>query len=265
MKIPKNNRLAFQSTFDDLLQPHNFQDYALNGLQVEGRLAIKHIVSGVTANLALIEAAITHQADAILVHHGLFWRGQDMRIMGWMRQRLGLLLAHDINLFAYHLPLDDHAQFGNNAQLARLLGLQPTGRFGDQNLGWIGNANFANTHDLVHKVQTVLGRTVLVVGEASQQFDQSNQFNQSNPPIQRIAWCSGGAQKYLEAAIAAGAQAFITGEISEPQVHIARECGIAYLACGHHATERYGVQALGNHIATQFGIRHTFIEIENPV
>lgn len=246
------NRLAFQSALDGLLQPHNFKDYSLNGLQVEGQSSIQHIVSGVTANLALIEAAIALQADTILVHHGLFWRGQDTPITGWMRKRLGLLLAHNINLFAYHLPLDDHPQFGNNAQLGFLLGIQPKGRFGDQNLGWIGDSDFASADALAHTIRTTLGREPLLIGGSSQS-------------LQRIAWCSGGAQKYLEAAIAAGAQAFITGEISEPQVHIARECGIAYLACGHHATERYGVQALGNHIATQFGIRHTFIDIENPV
>lgn len=246
------NRLIYQSALDDLLQPRNFQDYALNGLQVEGASSIQHVITGVTANVELIQAAITHKADTILVHHGLFWRGQDMRITGWMRQRLGLLLTHDINLFAYHLPLDDHAQFGNNAQLAYLLGLQPTTRFGDQNLGWIGDGNFSSADALVERVEMALGRKVLLVGK---------------PPctIQRVAWCSGGAQKYLEAAIAAGAHAFITGEISEPQVHIARECGIAYLACGHHATERYGVQALGNYMAQQYGIQHTFIDVDNPV
>ncbi|MEN9472602.1 MAG: hypothetical protein RLZZ495_691 [Pseudomonadota bacterium] len=246
------NRFTFQSALDDLLQPRNYQDYAFNGLQLEGSSTVQHVVTGVTASLALIEAAIARQADTIVVHHGLFWRGQDMRITGWMRQRLGLLLTHDVNLFAYHLPLDDHPQFGNNAQLAHLLNWQPTGRFGDQNLGWLGDAAFDTALDLARKVETVLGRKPLLIGDPSQ-------------AIRRVAWCSGGAQKYLEAAIAAGAQAFITGEISEPQVHIARECGIVYLACGHHATERYGVQALGNHIAQQYGLQHTFIDIDNPV
>ena len=246
------NLLAFQSALDTLLQPRNFQDYAFNGLQVEGTSSIQRVITGVTANLELIQAAIAHQADTILVHHGLFWRGQDMRITGWMRQRLGLLLTHDINLFAYHLPLDDHAQFGNNAQLACRLGFTPTGRFGEQNLGWLGDVSFDTALDLAHRIEAVLGQKPLLIGSASQ-------------PIRRIAWCSGGAQKYLEAAIAAGAQAFITGEISEPQVHIARECGIAYLACGHHATERYGVQALGDYMAQQYGIEHIFIDVPNPV
>ena len=249
------NRLEFQSALDGLLQPHNFKDYTLNGLQVEGKNTVQRVVSGVTANLALIEAAIEHQADTLLVHHGLFWRGSDMCVTGWMRQRLGLLLAHNINLFAYHLPLDAHPELGNNAQLARLLGLQATGYFGDQNLGWIGNASFASAEDLAAKVESVLGRSALLVGGRT-------------GAIQRVAWCSGGAQKYFYDAIAAGAQAFITGEISESQVHIARECGVAYLACGHHATERYGVQALGDYMAAQYrqhGVQHTFIDIDNPV
>ncbi len=255
------NRLSYHSALDELLQSRNFQDYAFNGLQVEGTSSIQRVVTGVTANLELIQAAIAHQADTIVVHHGLFWRGQDMRITGWMRQRLGLLLAHDINLFAYHLPLDDHAQFGNNAQLARLLGLQPTGRFGEQNLGWIGDGQFATLHELAQKIETVLGQKPLLISPPS----DTDTLAHSTYPIQRIAWCSGGAQKYLEAAIAAGVQAFITGEISEPQVHIARECGIAYFACGHHATERYGVQALGDYMAQQYGIAHTFIDVPNPV
>lgn len=263
------DRQEFQTALDALLQTECFKDYCPNGLQVEGQKDLRKIVSGVTASLALIEAAIAARADTIFVHHGLFWRGYDGRVTGWMRQRLGLLLAHNMNLFAYHLPLDAHPQWGNNAQLAARLGLEATGRFGDQQLGWMGVATHASLGEswqgglsddafafdsvqaLAKRVETVLGRSVLLVpGKAG--------------PVRRIAWCSGGAQGHFEAAIAAGAQAFITGEISEPQVHLARESGVAYLACGHHATERYGAPAVAAHMAAQFGLEHVFIDIDNP-
>lgn len=236
---------------DALLQPGLFRDYGPNGLQVEGKSQVQRIVSGVTASRALIEAAIAHQADAILVHHGLFWRGYDGRVTGWMRQRLGLLLAHDINLLAYHLPLDAHPELGNNAQLGRRLGLEPCGRFGEQQLGWLGTARFADAQALADHVHTVLGRSpTLVPGRGG--------------PIRTVAWCSGGAQGYFEDAIAAGADAFLTGEISEPQAHLARECGVTFLACGHHATERDGAAALGAHLAEHFGMQHVAIDIDNP-
>jgi dinuclear metal center YbgI/SA1388 family protein len=255
------DRKELQSALDALLQPERFKDYCPNGLQVEGRSPIRKIVSGVTASLALIEAASAEGADAIVVHHGLFWRGHDGRVTGWMRQRLGRLLEQDINLFAYHLPLDAHAELGNNAQLGVRLGLSATGRFGDQDLGWIGTAaaggaggeeaGFATAQALAQRVESVLGRpVVLVPGKAG--------------PVRRVAWCTGGAQGYFEAAIAAGADAFITGEISEPQAHLARECGVAYLACGHHATERYGAPAVAAHVAAQLGLAHVFIDIDNP-
>jgi dinuclear metal center YbgI/SA1388 family protein len=248
-------RQQLHSALDALLQPEQFKDYGPNGLQVEGRETITHLVSGVTASRALIEAAIEARADAVLVHHGLFWRGYDGRVTGWLKQRLALLLAHDINLLAYHLPLDAHPTLGNNATLAQALGLQVTGRFGEQDLGLLGEPQpglvFDHAQALAQHVQAVLGRAVLVV-EPMQK------------PIRRLAWCSGGAQGYFEAAIAAGADAFLTGEISEPQAHYARECGVAFLACGHHATERLGVQAVGNHVAGQLGLTHTFIDIDNP-
>jgi dinuclear metal center YbgI/SA1388 family protein len=200
----------------------------------------------------LIQAAVAAKADTILVHHGLFWRGYDGRVTGWMRQRLALLLTHNINLFAYHLPLDAHPELGNNAQLAKRLGLQSTGRFGEQELGWMGRGDFDNAPSLALHVERVLGRAAVFVS------------GREEAPLHRIAWCTGGAQGYFEAAIAAGADAFITGEISEPQMHLARECGVAYLACGHHATERYGAPAVGAHIADQFGLQHVFIDIDNP-
>ena len=238
-----------------LLQPERFKDYGPNGLQVEGSATIQKLVSGVTASRALIEAAIDVGADAILVHHGLFWRGQDGCVTGWMKQRLALLLAHNINLFAYHLPLDAHPELGNNAQLGRQLGLIVTARFGDQDLGCLGERSdggtFENSRSLALHVERALGHAVILVG-ADQQVTR------------RVAWCSGGAQSYFEAAIAAGAQAYITGEISEPQAHYARECGVAYLACGHHASERYGVAAVAAQVAAELGVAHEFIDIDNP-
>ena len=239
--------------FDALLQPDKFRDYGPNGLQVEGDRDVQLLVSGVTASRALIEAAIDAQADAIVVHHGLFWRGQDGRVTGWMRERLRLLLAHGIHLFAYHLPLDAHPELGNNAQLARVLGLQADGRFGEQDLGFVGAGaqTWSGAQALADHVAATLGRSVICVGD-------------SDRPVSRVAWCTGGAQGYFEAAIAQGVDAFITGEISEPQAHLARETGVAFLACGHHATERYGAPALATHVAQALGLQHRFIEIDNP-
>ncbi len=235
-----------------LLAVDTFRDYGPNGLQVEGRAEVRTVVSGVTASLALIDAAIERGADAILVHHGLFWRGHDGRLTGWLRERVARLISHGINLFAYHLPLDAHAQWGNNVQLGQVLGLQADGRFGEQQLGFIGPAGaLADVERLAATVADRLGRTpVLVPGDGR--------------PLSRIAWCTGGAQGYFESAIAAGADAYLTGEISEPQAHIARETGVAFLACGHHATERYGAPALAAHVAERFGLVHHFIDIPNP-
>jgi len=251
-------RTALHAALDALLQPARFKDYGPNGLQVEGREHVSRLVSGVTASRALIEAAIEHGADAILVHHGLFWRGQPGTVTGWMKQRLALLLAHDINLFAYHLPLDAHPEFGNNAQLGRVLGLTALpegGRFGEQDLGFlgeaVGGASFDSGEALARHVEIALGRPVTLV-------------DARRGPLRRIAWCTGGAQGYFEAAIAAGADAFITGEISEPQAHYARECGVSFIACGHHASERYGAPAVGAHVAASLGIEHVFVDIDNP-
>ena len=248
-------RTEFLNALDTLLQPDRFRDYGPNGLQVEGRAQVAKVVSGVTASRALIEAALSTGADTILVHHGLFWRGQDGRVTGWMKQRLALLLAHDINLFAYHLPLDAHPNLGNNAQLGLQLGLVVQSWFGEQDLACLGQRAdgqcFASAQALATHIERTLGRPVVLAGERNQ-------------AIRKIAWCSGGAQSYFEAAIAAGADAFITGEISEPQAHYARECGVAYLACGHHATERYGAPAVAAHVAAQLGLRHEFIDIDNP-
>jgi len=249
MSIERNTLL---SVFNGLLQPERFKDYGPNGLQVEGKSEIHRIVSGVTASRALIEAAIESGADAIFVHHGLFWRGMDGRITGWLKERIRLLLTHDINLFAYHLPLDAHAELGNNAQLGARLGVQGQAAFGEQNLGWLADVDFADAAALAGHVQSVLGRKVTLAGA------------QGHKPIRKLAWCTGGAQGFFESAIAAGADAYITGEISEPQMHLASEMGVSFIAAGHHATERYGAPAVAAHVARECGLEHRFIDIDNP-
>ncbi|MGI4850196.1 MAG: Nif3-like dinuclear metal center hexameric protein [Janthinobacterium lividum] len=232
-----------------------FRDFCPNGMQVQGRVRIGKLVSGVTASVALIDAALAAGADALLVHHGYFWRGEDGRVVGQKHQRLKRLLVNDLNLFAYHLPLDMHATVGNNAQLAQQLGLLADGRFGENDIGWLGGAGDATLQtvgDLALRIEQRLARKPLLIGDPAM-------------PLARLGWCTGAAQNYLGEAIAAGAHCYLSGEISEPTVHLARESGTAYLACGHHATERYGVAALGEHLAAQFGITHQFIDIDNPV
>ncbi|MFZ6692345.1 Nif3-like dinuclear metal center hexameric protein [Undibacterium sp. SXout20W] len=237
------------------LQVSRIRDYCPNGLQVEGRNEIGTIVTGVTASIALLEAAIQYQADAVMVHHGYFWRGEDMRVIGHKQRRLKLLLQHDISLFGYHLPLDKHPTIGNNARLAEVLGLRADGRFGEDELGWLGGIDVPGVMtmaDLQNHVARQLGRQPLLIGDPAQR-------------VGKVAWCTGAAQGMLDQAIAAGATVYLSGEISEPTVHLARETGVAYLACGHHATERYGIQALGDYLAQQFGIVHHFVDIDNPV
>ena len=238
---------------DELLESERFKDYCPNGLQVEGRPEIRRIVAGVTASQALVDQAAACGADALLVHHGWFWRGEDGRVTGFRKKRLQTLLTHDINLIAYHLPLDSHAEFGNNVQLARRLGWTVEGRFGEQDVGWYGRLDETQAlGEVAHRVSAELGREPLVIGEETQQ-------------VSRIAWCSGGAQSLFEAALSLGVQVFLSGEISEQHVHLARETGVAYLAVGHHASERYGVEALAAHLAAKFGLDCAFIDIDNPV
>ncbi|WP_298834576.1 Nif3-like dinuclear metal center hexameric protein [uncultured Piscinibacter sp.] len=245
-------RNEIESHLQALLDVGRFRDYGPNGLQVEGKPEVLKIVSGVTASLALIEAAIEAQADAILVHHGLFWKGQDGRVTGWLKSRLEKLLEHQVNLFAYHLPLDAHPELGNNAQFGARLKLVADARFGDQDLGFIGAPEKPLTvAALAALLQYRLGRPATVV-------------EGDGRPLRRVAWCTGGAQGYFEAAIAAGADAFVTGEISEPQAHYARETGVAFLACGHHASERYGAPAVAEQVAHHFGLEHQFIDVDNP-
>jgi dinuclear metal center YbgI/SA1388 family protein len=246
------SRTEIESHLHTLLEVARFKDYGPNGLQLEGKPEVQTLVCGVTASRALIEAAIVARADAVLVHHGLFWRGQNGCITGWLKQRIELLLAHQISLFAYHLPLDAHAELGNNAQLGLKLKLVADARFGEQDLGFIGTSTQPLTAAaLTALLQFRLGRTPTVV-------------EGDGRPLRRVAWCTGGAQGYFESAIAAGADAFITGEISEPQTHLARETGVAFFAGGHHATERYGAAALGDYLAEQFGVKQQFIDIDNP-
>lgn len=238
---------------DGLLSPAKFRDYCPNGLQVEGRAEIRSVLAGVTASQALLDAAVDRGVDAILVHHGYFWKGEDGRVTGLRRRRLQTLLGHEINLIAYHLPLDAHPEFGNNAQLAALFGWQATGRFGDQDIGWLGRRSEPLALSaLSTEIAQRLGRQPLVFGD-----DQR--------PVQRLAWCSGGAQGYFEQAIALGVDAYISGEISEQTVHLARESGVAYIAAGHHATERYGVRALAAHLGDVCGLQCEFLDLDNPI
>ena len=238
---------------DELLDSSRFRDYCPNGLQVEGRAEVRRVLAGVTASQALVDAAIARKADTLLVHHGWFWRGEDGRVTGVRKVRLQALLKHDINLIGYHLPLDSHREFGNNAQLAKHLGWTVEGRFGEQDLGWYGRtAEPGSLAELVRSVTTRLQREPLLIGDPDQ-------------TVKRLAWCSGGAQSLFEQAIAQGVDVYISGEISEQNVHLARESGVAYLAAGHHATERFGVQALAAHLAERFGLECEFIEIDNPV
>lgn len=236
----------------DELEPQRFQDYCPNGLQVEGKQHVRRVVSGVTASAALIEAAIRCNADLLLVHHGYFWRGEDPTVTGMKRRRLQMLLQHDLNLVAYHLPLDAHPRLGNNAQLAQRLHFQVDGPLRDDGVGFVGQMlDPCAPEVLCERLADVLGREPLWIAGGGAR-------------IERVAWCTGGAQSLLSQAAALGVDAYISGEISEQTTHEARELGLHYFAAGHHATERYGPEALGAWCAQQFGLWHRFIEIPNP-
>lgn len=241
---------------NNLLDCNAFQDYCPNGLQVEGRREITRIISGVTASQAMVDAAIAAEADLLLVHHGYFWRGEAAPITGLKQRRIRALLEHDINLVAYHLPLDAHARYGNNVQLAELMGWRVTGGLEPGNPRSIGLQGELEQElsgqQLAQQLQAKLQRPPLFIAGHDR-------------PVKRLAWCTGGAQGYIEKAVELGVDAFITGEVSEQTFHIARECGINFYAAGHHATERYGVRALGAHLAEHFALDHCFVDIDNPV
>lgn len=237
---------------NDYLAVPQFSDYCPNGLQVEGKTDIRRLVTGVTASQRLIDEAIDRQADAILVHHGYFWKGESAALTGIKRNRLAALLANNINLYAYHLPLDAHPEVGNNRQLARLMGWNVTGQI-DNSLVMLGEVDGEHTGaSLRQQLAEALEFDVLHIGE-------------SEDPIETIAWCTGAAQGFLQQAIDAGVDAFVSGEISEPTVHLARESGVHYFAAGHHATERGGPAALGLHLAQRFGLSVEFIDLPIPV
>jgi dinuclear metal center YbgI/SA1388 family protein len=246
-------RRRVESWLTACLEPARFRDYCPNGLQVEGAGKVAVVASGVTASLAFVKAAVRAGADTLLVHHGWFWRGEDPCVLGPKRERLALVLQHRLNLFAYHLPLDVHPTLGNNAQLGERLGWRIDGRFGDEGLGcWHSLPEPQPLPRLAAALGAVLGQDPLVLGAARR-------------PVRRVAWCTGAAQDMLAQAAHAGADAFVSGEVSERTTHLARELGVAYLAAGHHATERFGVQALGARLADEFGLRHRFIDDPNPV
>lgn len=246
------DRATLLQALEQELEPGRFQDYCPNGLQVEGCSRITRLVSGVTASHALITTAIELDADLILVHHGYFWRGEPLPITGMKRKRLQALLQHQINLVAYHLPLDAHPRLGNNAQLGQRLGLIVDGALREDGVGLVGRLPEARSgREFADAIATALGREPLWISGGAH-------------PVRRVAWCTGGAQSMLAAAAALGVDAFISGEISEQTTHEAREMGVHYFAAGHHATERYGPQALGDWCAERFGLEHRFIDIPNP-
>ncbi len=239
---------------DYYLGCNQIKDYCPNGLQVEGKPEINKIITGVTASQALIDAAIEHQADAVIVHHGYFWRGEEPTIVGMKRNRIKVLLDNDVSLLAYHLPLDVHPMLGNNAQLANLLGITIDTTLNPNDstiIGLQGHLPVAlSVTEFAERVEQVLNRRPMVID--------------SGKPVQKIGWCTGGGQSYIDQAAAVGLDLFLTGEASEQTFHSAVENGISFIAAGHHATERYGVKALGEHIARLHDVEHVFINIDNP-
>ncbi|MCJ8350028.1 Nif3-like dinuclear metal center hexameric protein [Moritella sp.] len=249
------NNKKLENILTEFMQPHRVRDFTVNGMQVQGKDTVTKVITGVTASQALIDAAVEQQADAILVHHGYFWKNESPAITGIKYNRIKTLIKHDINLYAYHLPLDIHPELGNNVELAKLLGitvrrgLEPwdkasvalVGKFEDE----------ISTEELTQRIETQLNRAPLVVD--------------AGKPIKSVAWCTGGGQSYIELAIEQGIDAFISGEASEQTIHLAREAGMSFFAAGHHATERYGIKALGEWLAEEKGLDVTFIDIDNPV
>lgn len=250
------NLYELENYLDNLLNIKKFRDYGPNGLQVEGKPEVERIVTGVTASQALLDAAVEAQADAVLVHHGYFWKNEAPVIRGMKKRRIATLLKNDISLFGYHLPLDAHPELGNNAQLAKLLGIENEGVMDEGDLQGVGNIGSVpepvSLAAFGQQVESVLARKPLLISGGSH-------------PVRRIAWCTGGAQGYMQQAFELDADTYLSGEISEHTVHSARENGIHYIAAGHHATERYGIKALGEHLAATFGLNVVFLDKDNPV
>ncbi len=239
---------------DEVLAPARFSDYAPNGLQVEGRGRVGRVVTAVSANQAAIEAAIAARADAMVVHHGFFWRNEDRTIVGHRARRLGLLLANEVSLLAYHLPLDAHPELGNNVGLLRAVGAVPATPFaGEPPIGWIGVLpEPVSLTTLTGRLEVATGRPPLV-------------FPDGSDPVERIAAVSGGGAGCFEEAAAAGVDLFVTGEPSEMAQGLAAELGVSFAAAGHHGTERFGPRALGAHLAAAFDLEVSFVDIPNPV
>lgn len=238
--------LDLRDYIGSLLEVNRFRDYCPNGLQVEGRAKVNKIATAVTASQAVLEEAVNWGADALLVHHGYFWKNEDATITGIKKRRIEFLLKNELSLLAYHLPLDAHPELGNNAQLAARLGWSILGQFGEQNLGNYGVLTEPQTlAQLGASIGQVLGRVPQIIGAEDKE-------------IMRIAWCTGGAQGYFDQATSLNVDAFLTGEISEQNVHVAQETGMAFIAAGHYATEQFGVQALGRHLADHFSLQHRF-------
>ncbi len=251
------DRLKLTHHLNQYLAVDNFRDHCPNGLQVEGKSSVKRVVLGVTACQALIDAAIAQNADGIIVHHGLFWKGDEQAVVGYHKNRLQALLENGINLWGYHLPLDCHPELGNNAELAKRLAFENIQSFsvdGVENLLWLSSGiKPISIEHLIQKIVSQLDQRPVYLG------------NQLSGSVTKIAWCTGAAQKYIVEAKKLGAELFISGEASEQTFHLARELDIHYLACGHHATERYGVQSLGQYIQQQFDIEVEYIDIPNPI
>ncbi|MBB5193069.1 dinuclear metal center YbgI/SA1388 family protein [Silvimonas terrae] len=247
------NRQVLEKYIEQYLSVSRFRDYCPNGVQVEGRETITRIATAVTASLAAIHLAIEAGADALLVHHGYFWKGEAQAIVRTKKARIAALLAADLNLFAYHLPLDAHPEVGNNATLGQLMGVTAERFFGDQDLGCIGNFPVPVTvGQLAARLESATGRVPLILGPSDRE-------------LRRIGWCTGGAQSFFHEAATLDIDCFVSGESSEFVTHLAAESGITYLAAGHHATERGGVRALGDHLAAQFNLDVIHLEVPNPV
>lgn len=246
------NNKQLENKLNQLLSIEKYQDYAPNGLQVEGKSEIQTVVCGVTASMELIEQAIANKADAILVHHGYFWKGENPTITGMKHRRIKALLSNNINLYGYHLPLDGHETLGNNAQLGKLWEVKNAQAVAPFELMWQGDLPAVSAEDFAKTLSRTLGREPLLISGGSHS-------------IKRLAWCSGGAQGFLEQAVALGADAFVSGEVSEKTFHEAKEYGIHYFAAGHHATERGGVQALSEYLNNNTDLQCNFIDCYNPV